>query len=143
MVLRRPESVLILIHDQDQHILTLQRQDDTSFWQSVTGSLEPNEKPIQAAHREVAEETGVSIAGLGLTLVDLQHTIQYEIRPQWRYRYPPDVTVNTEHWFALQVPRNTPITLTEHVAYEWLSQQQAIDKMWSSSNRDIITHYFS
>jgi len=134
--------VLVLVHDQNQHILTLQRQDDPGFWQSVTGSLEPEELPEQAAHREILEEINVDIVGLGFNLVNLHHTLQYEIRPQWRHRYPPGVTLNTEHWFALQISSQTPITLTEHIAYQWLSQEQAITKMWSPSNRDVIRMYF-
>jgi len=120
----------------------LQRQDDPGFWQSVTGSLEPEELPEQAAHREILEEINVDIVGLGFNLVNLHHTLQYEIRPQWRHRYPPGVTLNTEHWFALQISSQTPITLTEHIAYQWLSQEQAITKMWSPSNRDVIRMYF-
>ena len=135
--------MLVLVHDQNQRILTLQRQDDPSFWQSVTGSLEPEELPEQAAHREILEEINVDIAGLGLNLVNLHHTLQYEIRPQWRHRYPPGVTLNTEHWFALQISSQTPITLTEHITYQWLSQEQAKTKMWSPSNRDVIRMYFS
>lgn len=134
--------MLVLVHDQNQRILTLQRQDDPGFWQSVTGSLEPDELPEQAAHREILEEINVDIVGLGFNLVNLHHTLQYEIRPQWRHRYPPGVTLNTEHWFALQISSQTPITLTEHIAYQWLSQEQAITKMWSPSNRDVIRMYF-
>ena len=134
--------MLVLVHDQNQRILTLQRQDDPSFWQSVTGSLEPEELPEQAAHREILEEINVDIVGLGFNLVNLHHTLQYEIRPQWRHRYPPGVTLNTEHWFALQISSNTPITLTEHITYQWLSQEEAISKMWSPSNRDVIRMYF-
>lgn len=140
---RRPESVLVLVHDQNQRILTLQRQDDPGFWQSVTGSLEKQELPEQAAHREILEEINVDITGAGLNLINLHRTLQYEIRPQWRHRYPPGVTLNTEHWFALQIPSHTPITLTEHMAYQWLSQEQALEKMWSPSNRDAITMYFA
>lgn len=135
--------MLVLVHDQNQRILTLQRQDDPSFWQSVTGSLELEELPEQAAHREILEEINVDIAGLGFKLVNLHHTLQYEIRPQWRHRYPPGVTLNTEHWFALQISSQTPITLTEHITYQWLSQEEARNKMWSPSNRDLIRMYFS
>ncbi|KYK91979.1 hypothetical protein SA3733_09130, partial [Aggregatibacter actinomycetemcomitans serotype d str. SA3733] len=37
----------------------LQRCDDPDFWQSVTGSLEENETPRQAAIRELWEEIGL------------------------------------------------------------------------------------
>lgn len=135
--------MLVLVHDQNQQILTLQRQDDPSFWQSVTGSLEPGELPEQTAHREVFEEININADAMGLNLINLHQSVQYEILPQWRHRYPPGVTVNTEHWFALQVPSDTVITLTEHLAYEWLSCEAAIEKMWSPSNCQVISSYFS
>jgi dATP pyrophosphohydrolase len=31
----------------------------------------------------------------------------YEIYPRWRHRYAPDTTHNTEHVFALEVPRTS------------------------------------
>ena len=36
----------------------MERADKTGFWQSVTGSVEGDETPLQAAIREVHEETG-------------------------------------------------------------------------------------
>ena len=36
-------------------------------------------------------------------LVDWQLSNVYEIYPQWRHRYPPGTTRNTEHVFALEV----------------------------------------
>lgn len=58
MSLKRPESVLVIIYDQHHRVLVMQRDDDASFWQSVTGTIEIEEQPIQTAYREVAEETG-------------------------------------------------------------------------------------
>ncbi|WP_217550987.1 NUDIX domain-containing protein, partial [Pantoea sp. GbtcB22] len=47
-------SVLVVIFARDTgRVLMLQRRDDDTFWQSVTGSLEAGETPRQAAQREV------------------------------------------------------------------------------------------
>ncbi len=37
------------------------------------------------------------------------------------------VTRNTEHWFSLEVPHGTPVTLAprEHIAYLWLPYEEA------------------
>ena len=61
---KRPVSVLVLLHDGAGHVLLLERADRAGFWQSVTGSLEDGETPVQAALREVAEETGITITNL-------------------------------------------------------------------------------
>ncbi len=138
---KRPESVLVLIHDQNQHVLLLQRDDDSDFWQSVTGTMENHELPIETALREVLEETGIDIIAEGYQLLDCRHTNQYPIRPQWRHRYPPDTLYNTEYCFVLEVQRTDKITLTEHLAFEWLSKPDAIQRAWSKSNEDAIKKF--
>ena len=125
----------------------IERADRANFWQSVTGSLDaPNEDLALAASREVFEETGIAVDYLPIgSLVNMQHHIEYEIYPEWRYRYAPGVIKNIEHWFALEVPENTSITLSprEHVAYQWLPYQEAAKKCFSLSNGQAILQWFS
>jgi dATP pyrophosphohydrolase len=113
----------------------------------VTGSLDDiNENLALAATREVCEETGIVVERLPEgALRNLHHQIEYEIYPDWRFRYGPGVTRNVEHWFALQVPDSTPIKLSprEHVAYEWLPFAEAAKKCFSRSNGEAILKLFS
>ena len=125
----------------------IERADRVGFWQSVTGSLDRSDEDLaQAATREVFEETGIDVDHLPAdALRNLHHQIEYEIYPEWRFRYAPGVTRNTEHWFALQVPENTSIQLSprEHVAYEWLPFAEAAQKCFSPSNGEAILKLFS
>ena len=125
----------------------IERADRNGFWQSVTGSLDaPDEDLALAATREVFEETGIEIDELSAgALLNMHHQIEYEIYPEWRFRYAPGITRNIEHWFALKVPDNTPITLSprEHVAYEWLPYEEAAKKCFSRSNGEAILKLFS
>lgn len=125
----------------------IERADRLGFWQSVTGSLDaPDEALAIAAAREVREETGIDVASLKVgALQDMHHAIEYEIYPEWRYRYPEGVTKNTEHWFSLEVPENASIVLAprEHVASQWLSFSQAAKRCFSRSNGEAILHLFS
>ncbi len=89
---KRPVSVLVLLHDGADHVLLLERIDRAGFWQSVTGSLENDETPVQAALREVAEETGIVLDPSSLH--DWQHCVEYEIFEHWRHRYAAGVTHN-------------------------------------------------
>ena len=70
MKLKRTESVLVLIYDHQGQVLVMQRKDDPEFWQSVTGTLEANELPIETAIREVREETGIDIVVAGFEIID-------------------------------------------------------------------------
>ena len=135
---KQPVSVLVVIHSPDHQILLLERAAHPGYWQSVTGSREGDEALIATAVREVAEETGIAItAG---QLVDWQQTNTYEIFPEWRHRYAPGVTENTEHVFSLAVPRDTPIRVapSEHLDHCWLPLDEAAAKVFSWSNRDAI-----
>lgn len=141
MTLKRPESVLVVIYDEDKQILALQRQDDPHFWQSVTGSLEQNEEPRQTAIREVREEIGIDIQQSFFELTDTGIINQYEILPHWRHRYPPDCRQNTEYVFLLQISQYCTIQLSEHLDYRWVSVQQALQLISSETNRNAIQQF--
>ena len=142
-----PISVLVVIYKSNRDVLLIERADRVGFWQSVTGSLDAVDEELAfAAAREVFEETGIAVDQLpNGALQNLYHQIVYEIYPEWRFRYPPGVTQNTEHWFALEVPENTEIKLAprEHVAYEWLPYEEAAKKCFSRSNGEAILKLFS
>ena len=142
-----PISVLVVIYKSNGDVLLIERSDKQGFWQSVTGSLDSIDEDLGlAAIREVFEETGIDAQSLPTgSLQNMHHQIEYEIYPQWRHRYPPGVTRNTEHWFSLLVPDNTPIKLAprEHVAYQWLPFRDAASKCFSRSNGDAILQLFS
>ena len=132
-----PESVLVVIHTPAREVLLIERADRPGFWQSVTGSLDAPDEPLDlTARREVAEETGIT-AGL---LRDWGLSNVYEIYPVWRHRYAPGVTHNTEHVFGLTVPAGTPVLLNprEHLAHVWLPWREAADRCFSPSNAEAI-----
>lgn len=137
-----PESVLVVIHTPGLDVLMLERADRPGFWQCVTGSKDtPDEPLLDTARREVAEETGISVAALAPgALVDWSLANIYEIYPVWRHRYAPGVTRNTEHVFGLCVPAGTPVTLAprEHLQYRWLPWREAADLCFSPSNAEAI-----
>ena len=142
-----PISVLVVIYKSNGEVLLIERADKANFWQSVTGSIDALDEDLQvAAAREVLEETGIDIQTLhASSLQDMHHQIEYEIYPQWRLRYAPGVTRNTEHWFALQVPESTQVQLAprEHIAYQWLPFAEAAKKCFSPSNSAAILQLFS
>jgi len=136
---KKPESVLVVIYIKaNKKVLMLQRKDDPTFWQSVTGSLEQDETPIQAAIREIKEETGIDVITDGLTLMDTGHTVIFDIFPQFLHRYAPGITKNKEYWFYLPLPYAYPLWLTEHDDHHWLSCDKAIALTKSSNNAEAI-----
>lgn len=138
MKFKKPVSVLVVIHTPALAVLLLERTRHPGFWQSVTGSQEDDEPLRETARREVLEETGIVVADGDL--LDWQQTNCFEIFPEWRHRYAPGVTHNTEHVFSLCVPAGIPVTVApaEHLGYRWLPWSQAAAECFSWSNRDAI-----
>lgn len=138
MIYKKPVSVLVVIHSPERDILLLERAAHPGYWQSVTGSQENSETLIETAVREVREETGIAVSSDAL--IDWQQINTYEIFPEWRHRYAPGVTHNTEHVFSLEIPRDTPVQLapSEHLDHCWLPPEEAAALVFSWSNRDAI-----
>lgn len=132
---KRPESVLVVVYTFDLEVLLICRQNPQGFWQSVTGSLERNESPNEAAQRELFEETGIA-----QDVVD--HRVQrvFPIKSAWQHRYAPGVTENLEHEFSVQLPEKVDVTLDpkEHSGYQWLPILDAIATVSSRSNRSAL-----
>lgn len=129
--------MLVVIHTPALEVLLIERADTPGFWQSVTGSVDAWDEPLEAtARREVLEETG--IAGGTLFAWGLENV--YEIYPRYRHRYAPGTTHNTEHVFGLTLPAPVQALLSprEHVAQAWLPWREAADRCFSPSNAEAI-----
>ena len=139
MVYKIPISVLVVIHTPDLQVLLIERADRPGFWQSVTGSKDTEDEPLEVtAVREVREETGLDATRYPLRNWHKQN--QFEIFSRWSGRFAPGTTHNQEHVFSLELPAVMPVTLApkEHLQYVWLPWPEAAEKCFSWSNVDAI-----
>jgi len=93
--------------------------------------------PAAAAHRELLEETGLNDEG---QLVDTNKARVFTIDPRWRDRYAADITENTEHEWHYRLPAVVEIDIDEkeHSAYRWFGIDDAIDAVWSWTNKEAL-----
>jgi dATP pyrophosphohydrolase len=133
---RRPSSVLVVVYTTEGEVLLLRRSRPFDFWQSVTGSLQPDESHAEAAKRELEEETGLEGCDLSFSGNERVFTID----PRWRHRYAPGVTENTEFEWRCGVAGQVAIRLNEreHSEYCWLPIDAAVERVWSWTNRDAL-----
>jgi len=134
-----PISVLVVVHTVQKEVLLMERALRAGYWQSVTGSVDAMDEPLErAAAREVQEETGIAASAGRLERWNVVYT--FEIYKQWRNRFAPGVIHNVEHVFALELAARPEVRLArdEHTAFEWLPWREAAAKCFSWSNRDAI-----
>ncbi len=129
--------MLVVVFTDDAQVLLLRRSQPFDFWQSVTGSLEDDETHSDAALRELREETGFTDEG------ELQFSNvsrHFEIDSRWRKRFVPGVIENEEFEWRYRLPAVRVVTLNkeEHSEYLWMHIDQAIEKVWSWTNRDAL-----
>ena len=139
MTYKIPRSVLVLVHTLEREVLLLERALRPGYWQSVTGSVDYDDEPLEeAARREVAEETGIDARSGRLERWNVVYT--FEIYLQWRHRFAPGTVHNVEHVFSLELARREAVRLApaEHLAFAWLPWREAAAKCFSWSNRDAI-----
>ena len=134
-----PVSVLVVIHTPALEILLIERATRPGYWQSVTGSIDRPDEPLEdTAVREVFEETGIVAPRDRLVRWNVMRT--FEIYPQWRHRFEPGTTHNDEHMFSFEVPAAVPVRLApeEHTAWQWVPWEVAVERCFSWTNRDAI-----
>ena len=131
-----PISVLIIVYTKNKNILLLNKKGKDSMWQSITGSLQINEKPLDAAKRELFEETGI----VSNNIIDCKKEHIFEIYEMWRHKYEEGITHNTEHVFKLELDDIVDIKLDsdEHDSFEWATRVKAAEKVFSHTNRQAI-----
>ena len=131
-----PISVLIIVYTKNKNILLLNKKGKNNMWQSITGSLQINEKPLDAAKRELFEETGI----VSNNIIDCKKEHIFEIYEMWRHKYEDGITHNTEHVFKLELDDIIDIKLDsdEHDSFEWATRVKAAEKVFSHTNRQAI-----
>ena len=124
---RRPDIIdvwLFRVRDGRAEVLMLHRAPErvlARLWQGVSGRVEPDERVVDAAWREVREETGYTAAD-----VEIAYHLDYVSEFLWE---PLDATISSVY-FAFRVPGDRePVLSHEHDQWEWLPIEDAIRRV--------------
>jgi bis(5'-nucleosidyl)-tetraphosphatase len=98
-------------------------------WDFVKGNVEPNESEKDTVIRELREETGIVE---GRFIEDFREKINYFYKRGGK-------TIYKEVVFFLIQTRDTEVKLSyEHTGYEWLSYQEAIQRLTFGTARKVL-----
>ena len=129
---KRQRSAGLIIFDRDEtagarRYLLL---DYGKHWDFPKGHVEKGEDVIQAALRELEEETGITDAEI---VAGVSHEIEYFFRDRRKQ------LIHKSVWFGLAETRTTNIRLSdEHVGYEFLPFDAALKRVTYPSAKSIL-----
>jgi bis(5'-nucleosidyl)-tetraphosphatase len=104
-------------------------QYEAGHWDFVKGNVEPNESEADTVLRELKEETGIVATQL---IEGFREQIQYFYRRQGE-------TIQKEVVFYLIQADTEKVELSfEHVGYEWLDYQHALEKLTFKNAREVL-----
>lgn len=109
---------------------------DIDQWQFVAGGGEDAETPLQAAIREIKEETGLTAQSV-LPLTSMAYVPANVIAEKHRQLWPRDTFVIPEYAFAFLCDADIRLS-QEHTGYEWLPYGEAMERLTWDSNRTAL-----
>jgi len=119
-------TVAVAVLRDDGQVLLLERTEARGgFWQTVTGRIEPGESALEAARRELHEETGLGLEPTGAQYV---HSFAGGA-----------ATVIEETGFFARARNGSPVTLSdEHSRAEWVTPEEALARLPFEGLREVV-----
>lgn len=127
--------VKVVLHDDDRVLLLHRRPDRGNFWQPITGSIEEGESPLEAARREIVEETGQRREPVAMGLRQ-----SFLIESQVLASRHPQPIIASEIAFEAGANSSAPIRMdeAEHDAYGWFTFDEAYERIRWTDDREAL-----
>ena len=140
--MRRPIQILVYpvkaVNHGWEYLLLHRLASRGDFWQGVTGGVEEGEEILDAASRELIEETGL----IPSTIEKIDYTFSYPVGEKWRHLYAEGVEEITEYVFLAQVEGQQALTLDarEHDHWKWCRFEDALASLVWPGNIEALKH---
>ena len=100
----------------------------SGYWEFPKGNIEPGESPLDAARREVKEETGLDV-----------HFIDgFERRITYYYRREGQLVRKEVVFFLAEAIEGDVVISWEHQGYKWASYDEAVKDVEFENSRKVL-----
>jgi 8-oxo-dGTP pyrophosphatase MutT (NUDIX family) len=134
---RGDQEVVVVVRRGPEFLVMRRAPERLGYWSLVSGGLEHDETPPDAAQRELFEESGLESKVRPLPVV-LSYSL-LDDPPSIRARYAPGIETVTVHAFVVDAPVKWEPTLdAEHDAYEWCDLGEALALLVYDTAKDAV-----
>ena len=109
---------------------------DIDQYQFVAGGGEDDEKPIEAAAREIYEETSVKAVNI-MPLTSRAYIPANVISKKHRDLWPHDTIIIPEYTFGFECDSEIALS-SEHTGLEWMTYDDAVSRLTWDSNKTAL-----
>ncbi len=135
--MRAPYQILAIPYRMDPDLqYCVFHRSDIDQYQFVAGGGEDDEKPIEAAAREIYEETSVKAEHI-MPLTSMAYIPANVISKKHRVFWPSDTIVIPEYTFGF-VCASEMILSSEHTGLEWMTYDDAMSRLTWDSNKTAL-----
>ena len=129
------QLVKVIVHDGDRVLLLHRRPERGNFWQPITGSIELEESPLQAARRELSEETGQAGEPEPMNLRQ-----SFMIDSQFLNAKFDQPVIASEVGFSARMQAESPIVIDpdEHDSFDWFTFERAYETIRWTDDREAL-----
>jgi dATP pyrophosphohydrolase len=122
------QSVVVRKKEDAYEFLLLRRSKERGdFWNSVNGTLEPDESAMVCRERELVEEAGIS-------------KVIYWTDELIRFNFAHNGYVFSTVAYGAVVPSDTSVVINEeHTEYKWLVLNEALKLLKFKEDKDALT----
>ena len=135
--MRQPHEVLVIVRRGTEFLVLHRVPAGGAYWHVVAGAVEPGESALEAAARELREETGLTAA-----VAELGRSFVYPLAEETaavRALFSPDVTeVRVECFAAVAEAGWEPQLDEEHDEYRWCTADDAEALLFWPEPREVL-----
>ena len=138
-ITRCPYQILVLpfirISNKNPEFCIFKRA-DASYWQGIAGGGEEKELPLQAAEREIFEESGISNTAklFQLETISSIPVHYFTDREAWK----ENKYVIPNYCFAIEAFSYSITLSDEHSEYKWVNYQEARKLLYWDNNKTAL-----